>query len=90
MPQSGGSGLGPFGDALKFFIVGIGEQRGAVGERVTEASGTEIIRFADQHGGTKIGIAGEGGRGLKHAPADGQVLLLDLFLQVCSAIEHAR
>ena len=81
VPQAGGGGLGPLGDALQFCVVGVGEERRAVGECVAEPRRAEVIRFADEHRRSKVGVTGEGGVGFKNAPADRQVLRFDLLLQ---------
>ena len=81
MAQALGGLLRPGGDTLEFLLLGSRKELVAGLQGVREARGAEVVGFADEHGRLELRVGTERFDRLEQAPAERQVLRLDLLLQ---------
>ena len=81
MAQPLGGGLGPSGDTLQLLVLGGGEKLVFVAQGGGQTRGAQVVALADQHGGFERGVGLGFFGGGKHPAAQGQVFLVELFLE---------
>ena len=75
------AGGGPLGDALQFRVLAGGNQFLFVAQGVGETGGAEVVAFAHEDRGTKVGVTADGVVAGEHLATERKVLAIELLLE---------